>query len=1178
MRRTVGTVAAIVILAVIPVHAAFAAASTTQFPLVATLESFAADVVTGIEHIAQTIGQNLAALTGSAAANNLSSSASAAAAATPPSAGAASASTADPTNSPFEPASATSSSGSATPSNVQSNQATTSQFVNPASSAPSAQSPSPINIFAIQSALGLLAARVQGLAALISAQPSSNIESQIAALQSAISQGNSQSYNAFATPPLGGGAPNTIAAASAIDQLSGTTITNPSITGGTIAGTSLSGGPVSATSLSVSGTSALSGDLSVGGNFTAGSISFGAASSTAIIAANATTTNLVATNATSTTLFSTFGHIATAIIDTLTTSIANISGLTAINSTTTNATTTNLYAASAVIPTLSGTSATFSGATSTSFFATTASSTNLFATTGTIGVLSAGKLALTGTTGTTTIASGQGFTIGGSQFLVQQGSGNVGIGTTTPGSLLSVSGIANFATATSTFYSTGGINLTGGCFAIAGNCLNNIGSGANSWTGLQTFQTGYVSQASSTVVGAFTNTGLTTHGGGFVSQASSTIVGAGTITGAAALGSTLGVTGLSTLASGFVSQASSTNVGNFTATGFINTSGTAGGYQIDGNTILYASTTNQSLAVGQAGGSWIYSTSTALFDTAVGYLALKTTPTNATAQFNTAVGYQTLYSNTTGHDNTALGCQALIINTTGVQNTALGSAALYVNTSGSNNAAIGFQALYNNASGINNFAGGLDALQFNTTGSTNAAIGLSAMDRNTTGSTNAAMGASAEFWNLSATNTVAIGYAAANGAGGYSNQGGVAIGYSAGSSFATGSDYNTLLGFQSGYGITTGARNVLLGQSTIAASYNQVTTGSNNISIGNDVAVASSTLSNQLNIGNIIFGTGINGTGNTISSGNIGIGTTTPAVKLDVNGDITDENVLGCATLKTDTTGKLNCISSDERLKQNITSLDASSSLAAINALNPVSFYWRNPLDGLQLQLGFIAQQVAPIFPDLISTNTPTALTPNGTLTFNYLGLIAPIVRAIQQLDQEITSLANTVAGFADSFTTKELTFKRATGQQLCLQKSDGTFACVNGDQLAAVLASANQSGSSATPPPSSSANNATDTPPVIQINGDNPALIHVGATYNDLGATITAPLADINLGIETYLNGSPVSAIQLDTTQAATDTIGYVVADSQGLSSTSTRTVVVEAAAKSPTSPPQTDATSTTQ
>jgi hypothetical protein len=58
----------------------------------------------------------------------------------------------------------------------------------------SADSVSPINVFAVQSALGVLAARVQGLASLLSAQtgasPSANVESQLAALQREIAQTN----------------------------------------------------------------------------------------------------------------------------------------------------------------------------------------------------------------------------------------------------------------------------------------------------------------------------------------------------------------------------------------------------------------------------------------------------------------------------------------------------------------------------------------------------------------------------------------------------------------------------------------------------------------------------------------------------------------------------------------------------------------------------------------------------------------------------------------------------------------------------------------------------------------------------------------------------------------------------------------------------------------------------
>jgi hypothetical protein len=87
-------------------------------------------------------------------------------------------------------------------------------------------------------------------------------------------------------------------------------------------------------------------------------------------------------------------------------------------------------------------------------------------------------------------------------------------------------------------------------------------------------------------------------------------------------------------------------------------------------------------------------------------------------------------------------------------------------------------------------------------------------------------------------------------------------------------------------------------------------------------------------------------------------------------------------------------------------------------------------------------------------------------------------------------------------------------------------------------------------------------TPPAIAINGDNPAYINVGDAYSDLGATITGPQADLNLGIKTFLNGALVSNIVIDTSQVATDTIDYVVTDPSGLTSTSTRTIIIEPAA----------------
>jgi hypothetical protein len=120
------------------------------------------------------------------------------------------------------------------------------------------------------------------------------------------------------------------------------------------------------------------------------------------------------------------------------------------------------------------------------------------------------------------------------------------------------------------------------------------------------------------------------------------------------------------------------------------------------------------------------------------------------------------------------------------------------------------------------------------------------------------------------------------------------------------------------------------------------------------------------------------------------------------------------------------------------------------------------------------------------------------------------------------------------------------------------------------------ESVSSATSSQSQSA--TSDTPPQIQINGDNPAVLQVGDSYTDLGATITGPQQDLNLGTKTYLNGALTSNIVIDTTETATDTIDYVATDQSGLTSTSTRTVIIEAPSIVPNADASSTATTTTQ
>jgi Domain of unknown function (DUF5011) len=119
---------------------------------------------------------------------------------------------------------------------------------------------------------------------------------------------------------------------------------------------------------------------------------------------------------------------------------------------------------------------------------------------------------------------------------------------------------------------------------------------------------------------------------------------------------------------------------------------------------------------------------------------------------------------------------------------------------------------------------------------------------------------------------------------------------------------------------------------------------------------------------------------------------------------------------------------------------------------------------------------------------------------------------------------------------------------------------CVTPAQFQAMVLAANASegGSSPNSTSDSDASTTLNSPPVIQINGDNPAYISVGDSYADLGATITGPTADLNLGIRTFLNDQLASNIVIDTSAAATDTIDYVATDQSGLAATTTRTVVV--------------------
>jgi hypothetical protein len=144
---------------------------------------------------------------------------------------------------------------------------------------------------------------------------------------------------------------------------------------------------------------------------------------------------------------------------------------------------------------------------------------------------------------------------------------------------------------------------------------------------------------------------------------------------------------------------------------------------------------------------------------------------------NVALGENALSSNTTGVENAAIGANALAFNTTGVYNTAVGVVAMQFNTIGSSNTAVGRVSLRANISGTGNTAVGEFSLSDNQGGSSNTAVGRASLIKNTTGVYNTAVGSGSLDNNTTGSQNTASGVNALSTNTTYSNIGG--FGYNA---------------------------------------------------------------------------------------------------------------------------------------------------------------------------------------------------------------------------------------------------------------------------------------------------------------------------------------------------------------------------------------------------------------
>lgn len=387
---------------------------------------------------------------------------------------------------------------------------------------------------------------------------------------------------------------------------------------------------------------------------------------------------------------------------------------------------------------------------------------------------------------------------------------------------------------------------------------------------------------------------------------------------------------------------------------------------------------------------------------AVGYESLYGSfdPANNTGNGNLAAGYQAMNNNSTGESNVALGDQTLYENTTGAWNTSCGAITLKQNLSGTYNSAFGHNALFNNSTGDANVAIGVSALRTNVAGNNATAIGTNAMYY--------ANSSSAGFTNYN----IAVGYEALRGTTTTSNNTGnynTAIGYTSMRLNGSGEN-NTGCGYLTLNENSTGSSNAAFGY---AALYDN-TTGEGNSAFGRSAYFDVPTLSNTTCIGRSAGGV-------VDASNRVEIGNTSVSV------------IAGQVSWST---------YSDSRIKDNVK--EDVPGLEFITRLRPVTYNlnihlenkmvyannekdqdeWEGKYDIEKIKMtGFLAQEVEQAAKesgyDFSGVQIPD--NPNDLYSLRYSDFVMPLVKAVQEQQQQIAVLKLENADFTELLTEVEL-------------------------------------------------------------------------------------------------------------------------------------------------------------
>ncbi len=354
------------------------------------------------------------------------------------------------------------------------------------------------------------------------------------------------------------------------------------------------------------------------------------------------------------------------------------------------------------------------------------------------------------------------------------------------------------------------------------------------------------------------------------------------------------------------------------------------------------------------------------------------------------------------------------------RNTFVGNFAGNLNTTGVSNSFFGSEAGFHNATGRANSFFGVSAGLQNTTGELNVYVG-NAAGTSSNGSSNTFLGAYTANEIRFGDNNVFIGSEAAGSKTSGSNN--VFLGNRAGAANLEGSN-NVFLGYQAGLRERGSNKFIVSNNEVHSLLFGRFQTDNQLPALG----IATEDLDEALNVGGALkleegsraeeAGTirwtgkdfeGFNGRdwksltrGNNLWLGDqnrmysfptagVGIGTNNPQEKLHINGNVLANNFL---------------VNSDKNYKENVAAIEGA--LEAISQIEGVSYSFKKEFSQKNFddgkQLGFIAQNVKEVLPELVHEDS------EGYLSVNYTGLIPVLTQALKEQNTKVSSLEERLA------------------------------------------------------------------------------------------------------------------------------------------------------------------------